>query len=157
MIVKRSLHVDERRKSMALQPVTLKLPPTLYRRLARVAALTNQSIDAVLLQTIRGNLPVALEDTPPDMQAEIAALVKLNDDDLWAVARIPLDMSQWKRHQSLLRRNAAGSLDEKGQRELARLREATDRQVMRRSLALALLKWRGYTITLGDVPAHGAA
>jgi len=142
---------------MALQPVTLKLPPTLYRRLARVAALTNQSIDAVLLQTIRGNLPVALEDTPPDMQAEIAALVKLNDDDLWAVARIPLDMSQWKRHQSLLRRNAAGSLDEKGQRELARLREATDRQVMRRSLALALLKWRGYTITLGDVPAHGAA
>jgi len=142
---------------MALQPVTLKLPPTLYRRLERVAALTNQSFDAVLLQTIRGNLPIALDDVPPDMQAEIAALAKLNDDDLWAVARIPLDMNQWKRHRFLLRRNAAGSLDEKGQRELARLREATDRQVIRRSLALALLKWRGYTISLGDVPAHGAA
>ena len=142
---------------MALQPVTLKLPSTLYRRLERVAALTNQSLDAVLLQTIRGNLPIALEDAPPDMQVEFATLAKLNDDDLWAVARNPLDAKQWKRHQFLLRKHAAGSLDENGQRELARLRDATDRHVTRRSLALALLKWRGYTITLGDVPAHGTA
>jgi hypothetical protein len=142
---------------MALQPVTVKLPPALYRRLERVAALTNQSFDAVLLQTIRGNLPVALEDTPPEMQADLAALIKLSDDDLWAVARSPVEAQQWRQHQTLLRKNASGTLSEKHQHELARLREATDRQVLRRSLALALLKWRGYTLTPGDMPAHGAA
>lgn len=142
---------------MALQPVTIKLPPALYRRLERVAALTNQSLDAVLLQTIRGNLPVTLEGVPPDMQAELVALMKLNDDDLWAVARNPLDATHWRRHQTLLRKNAAGQLDEKGQHELAALRDNADQQVLRRSWALALLKWRGYSITPGDIPAHGVA
>ncbi len=33
------------------------------------------------------------------------------------------------------------------QGELAALREATDRFVTRRSVALALLQWRGHTIT----------
>jgi hypothetical protein len=142
---------------MTLQPITVKLPPRLYRRLAHVAALTNQSLDAVLLQTIRGNLPLALEDVPREMQPELSALLKLSDEDLWAVARTPRDAQQWRRHQTLLRQNAAGRLNEKGQRELAALRDTTDRQVLRRSLALALLKWRGYSITPGDAPAHGDA
>jgi len=142
---------------MALQPVTVKLPPALYRRLERVAALTKQSFDAVLLQTIRGNLPLTLEDTPPEMKHELAALVKLSDDDLWAVARNPLDARQWRRHQTLLRKNTSGTLGEKDQQELATLREAADQQVLRRSLALALLKWRGVTLTPGDFPAHGPA
>lgn len=139
---------------MALQPITVKLPPKLYRRLERVAALTNQSLEAVLLQTIRGNLPLALEDVPPEMQGEFSALVKLSDEDLWAVARTPRDAQQWQRHQTLLRKNATGPLNEKSQRELAALRDTTDRQVLRRSLALAVLKWRGYSITPGDTPAH---
>jgi chorismate-pyruvate lyase len=128
---------------MALQTVKVKFPGVLYRRLERAAAITRQSLDAVLLQTIRGNLPPALEDVPTNERAELRTLLNLSDDDLWAVARSSIDLKRWRRHQSLLRKNAAGALGEREQAELARLRAETDRQVLRKSFALPLLKWRG--------------
>ncbi len=39
-----------------------------------------------------------------------------------------------------------GTLTAAERAELARLREETDRFVLRRSYALALLKWRGHTV-----------
>jgi hypothetical protein len=76
---------------MALQTVKVKLPSVLYRRLERAAAITRQSPDAVLLQTIRGNLPPVLDDVPANESAELRALLNLSDDDLWAVARSSID------------------------------------------------------------------
>ena len=131
---------------MTLQSVTVKLPRTVYQRLERLAATTNQSLDTVLLQTIRGNLPPSLEDVPADFRDEVALLLKLNDDDLWAVARSSLDSKQWRKHRQLLEKNTAGDLKERDQHELDRLRLEADRFVLRKSFALALLKWRGYTL-----------
>ena len=76
---------------MALQTVKVKLPSVLYRRLERAAAITRQSLDAVLLQTIRGNLHPVLDDVPANESAELRALLNLSDDDLWAVARSSID------------------------------------------------------------------
>ncbi len=139
---------------MTLQTVTVKLPRAIYRRLERMAATTHQPLDAVLLQTIRGNIPPALEDIPADLQDELAALLKLNDDDLWAIARSPVDPRQWRRHKQLLQKNATGTLNDREGRELERLRTATDRYVLRQSYALAVLKWRGYTLPSADRPVH---
>ena len=142
---------------MSLQSVTVKLPQTLYHRLERTAAMTHQSFDAVLLQTIRGNIPPSLEDTPPELRDELAALLNLSDDDLWAVARSPIDPKQWRRHQHLLQKGAAGTLSERDRRELERLRAEADRHVLRKSFALALLKWRGYTLPVTDSQADHAS
>jgi hypothetical protein len=131
---------------MTLQTVTVNLPQVLYRRLERAAQATNQPLDAVLLQSIRGNIPPSLDDVPADMRGDLRQLLKLNDDDLWAVASASIDAKQWRRHQRLLRKNTTGVLSEREQRELENLRGATDRQVMRRSFAVALLKWRGHTL-----------
>ena len=141
---------------MTLQRVTVKLPQGLYRRLERAAAITNQALDAVLLQTIRGNLPPSLDDAPTGLRAELSGLPHLSDDDLWAVARSAPDAKQWRRHQRLLQKNATSTLNERERSELERLRADTDRQVIRTSFALALLKWRGYTLSSADVPTdHG--
>ena len=141
---------------MTLQKVTVKLPQGLYRRLERAAAITNQSLDAVLLQTIRGNLPPSLDDAPANLRVELNALLHLNDDDLWAVARSSIDPKQWRRHRRLLQKNAAGALSERERGELDRLRVETDRHVIRTSFTLALLKWRGYTLSPADIQTDHA-
>jgi len=43
-------------------------------------------------------------------------------------------------------KNTASALNEREQAELARLRAETDRQVLRKSFALVLLKWRGFAL-----------
>jgi hypothetical protein len=131
---------------MTLQTVTVKLPQVLYRRLERAAQATNQPLDAVLLQSIRGNIPPSLDDAPAEMRGELSQLLKLNDDDLWAVASSAIDARRWRRHQRLLHKCTSGALTESEQRELERLRVETDRHVIRKSFALALLKWRGHSL-----------
>lgn len=131
---------------MATQAISVELPDEIYRRLRGMAAATHRSLEDVLVQTIRGNLPLALDDLPPEQRDLVATLEPLNDQALWEVAKEPLPAQEWQRHQRLLRKAEAGTLTPNEQRDLAALRAATDRFVTRRSVALALLKWRGYTI-----------
>ena len=131
---------------MATQTVNRELPEEMYQRFKGVAAVTHRSLESVIYQTIRGNLPPALDDLPPGQQDLAADLQLLDDEGLWAVAKERLPASQWQRHQHLLHKAEVDALTSAEQAELAGLREATDRFVIRRSYALALLKWRGYTI-----------
>lgn len=135
---------------MADPTIQLQLPEPIYERLHRMAEATHQPLEAVVLQTIRGNLPPALEDLQPAWQPLVAELQPLGDQALWEVAHASVPPRQWRRHQHLLRKAQAATLTAAEQQELTTLREATDAAVLRRSYALALLKWRGYTL-----PAHG--
>lgn len=130
---------------MATQTINIELPDELYRRLQGMATATRRPLQEILVQTIRGNLPLAPDDLPPAQHDLVAALAPLSDEALWAVAKEPSPATDWRRHQRLLRKAAAGPLTPVEQRDLETLREATDRFVTRRSVALALLKWRGYT------------
>ncbi len=132
---------------MATQTITVELPDEMYRRLQGMAAATQQSLEEILVQTLRGNLPLTRDDLPPAQHELVAVLAPLGDEALWTVAREPQPAKDWRRHRHLLRKAAAGTLTPAEQAELAALREATDRFVTRRSVALALLKWRGHTIT----------
>jgi hypothetical protein len=132
---------------MATQTINVELPEEIYRRLQDMAAATHRSLEEILVQTLRGNLPLTRDDLPPAQHDLVAALAPLNDEALWTVARELLPTRGWRRHRHLLRKAAAGTLTPAEQGELAALREATDRFVTRRSVALALLKWRGHTIT----------
>jgi len=131
---------------MTMQTVTIQIPQTLYQRVARTATLTQQSLPEILLQTIRGNLPPALEDIPVEFQADLLPLLSFSDEDLWALARSPLEAQQWQRHQMLLHNNTEAALTPAEAAELTSLRTAVDRYVFRKSFALALLKWHGHTL-----------
>ena len=132
---------------MATQTINVQLPDEICRPLQDMAAATNRSLEEILVQTLRGNLPLTRDDLPPAQHELVAELAPLADEALWTVARGPPPARDWRRHRHLLRKAAAGTLTPAEQRELAALREATDRFVTRRSVALALLKWRGHTIT----------
>lgn len=131
---------------METQSVRIEWPKKMYRRLEKLANATNQTIDKVLLQTIRGNLPPVLEDLPPAMRGEFGAMLHLKDKELWQVVRTPINPTHWRRHQRLLDKNSEGELTPKERGELDKLRAETDEQVLRKSFALALLKWRGHIL-----------
>ena len=131
---------------MTIQPLHLQLPETIYQRLQRVAEVTNQPLEAVVVQTICGNLPPSFDDLRPEWREVVVDLPSLSDEALWAVAREPLPSSQWRRHQRLLHKGQEDTLTKAEHAELTGLRAVTDRYVTRRSYALALLKWRGYTL-----------
>lgn len=52
-----------------------------------MAEATHQPLEAVVLQTIRGNLPSALEDLRPEWHHLVAELQPLSDPALWEAAQ----------------------------------------------------------------------
>lgn len=143
---------------MTLQTITLRLPEDSYRRLVRMAAVLRRPLEEVASQTIRGNLPPIVDDLPAEMQNELAAWLSLSDEQLWQIASAELPIGQWRRHRRLLRKNEAGALTDAGREELARLRAEADRFVLRRSYALAVLKWRGHILPMPpSVPMYAHA
>lgn len=132
---------------MTVQTVTLDLPQDIYARLQQMARATQQSLEDVVVYTIRGNLPPVMNDLPPELQGELVSLQNQSDRALLTLAQESVPSEQWRRHEYLLSRNQDGSLTAAERAELTRLRTTVDRLVLRRSYALALLKWRGYTIS----------
>jgi hypothetical protein len=128
------------------QTIPIQLPDAIYQRLQQVAQATNHSIEEVVLQTIRGNLPPSLGDLSPELHCVVADLQHMSDDALWAVTKERLPQPQWRRHQRLLRKGQEGTLSMAEHQELSELRAAADRFVTRRSYALALLKWHGHIL-----------
>src|SRR5437763_1353236 len=88
---------------MTTQTVSIELPEEIYQRFKGMAAVTQRSLEEVIFQTIRGNLPPTLDDLPLEQRDVVADLQPLNDEALWAVAREPLPVQRWRRHQRLLR------------------------------------------------------
>ncbi len=131
---------------MAVQTISIQLPDEIYQRLQRVAAAINQPLEEVVFQSIRSNLPPSLDDLTPDLRDLVADLPALDDDALWAIVSEPLPPQPARRHQHLLRKAHDRQLTAAEQAELAALRDMTDRYVLRRSYALALLKWRGHRL-----------
>jgi hypothetical protein len=106
-----------------------------------------------MAQTIR----IPLEDThrarraeqnklPPEVEAELEALERLNDDVLWAVARSRMNAPKQRRWYRLLEKNRQGTLTEEEQAELARLMSDGDRLTLCKAQAYLLLKQRGHRI-----------
>ena len=135
---------------MTTRTINITLPDDVYRRLQQVADATRRPMEAVVIQSIQGNLPPSAEDLSPDLRGELSALQDLSDAELWSLAREPLPAEQWPRHQRLLQKHATGALTAREQQDLDQLHDTTDRFVLRRSYALALLKWRGDTLPALD-------
>lgn len=133
---------------MPTQTVQIDLPEEVFRRLEGMAALTRRPLADVISQTIQGNLPPMFDDVPAEQRDLVAELQGLSDEALRAIARESLPVTHRRRQQRLLRQGEMRTLDSAEQTALADLREGTDRLVLRRSYALALLKWRGSLVSI---------
>lgn len=123
--------------------ITLDLPELLYARLATAAKAMQRPLEEVLLRALRAGSPPGWDDAPEEMQAELAALDRLDDDSLYHLARGRRSGADMSRHDELLKRQQEGSLTVEERAELGQLREQHDRFLLRKAHAAALLRWRG--------------
>lgn len=131
---------------MTVQAVTVNLPKAIYERLQHVATAVNRPLEEIIFQSIQGNLPPALDDLPHELRQPLMSLQTMSDQELWSVAKSVVNPRQWSRHEALLQKKQNASLSTEEELELSSLRTTVDQLVLRRSYAMALLKWRGYSL-----------
>ncbi len=130
------------------ETVTLQIPELLYQRLVNTASATQLPLEEVILHALRVGSPPTWDNVPDEFQVDLAALDRLEDEALWRIARSRKSPAELERYDALLERNREGILTDAERAELAALRTQTDRFVLRKAQAAALLQWRGHSVTL---------
>ena len=93
------------------------------------------------------------ENLPPDIHMEIDALAELDDGALWKIARSIFPATRRRRYDELLEKNGAGRITPDEREELKNLRLESERLMLRKAHAYALLRWRGHVLPrLADLP-----
>jgi hypothetical protein len=131
---------------MASRTITLELPEPLYLRLEQAAQATRQSLDEIVLRVMQVGSPPSWDDAPAEFQADLAALDRLDSEALWRIARSHATEADMAHYQTLLDKNANGTIKANERAELTQLRMEFDRQMLRKAHAAALLRWRGHQI-----------
>lgn len=126
--------------------VTLDLPEALYHRLVSAAQATRRPLSEVLLRALRAGSPPDWEDAPAEMQVELSALDRLDDEALCRVVRERWPQADLDRYDELLGKQQGGGLSDGERAELSRMRDAHDLRTLRKAHAAALLKWRGRSV-----------
>ena len=135
---------------MAVKDIVIPLPEDLYVRLEQTARATKQSFTDVLVHAVRVGSPPNWDDAPAAFQADLAALDRLDDDELWRMARSQRSEVDSRRLQDLLEKNSEGTLSPNEQIELTEEISEADRFMLRKAHAAALLQWRGHVIPLSN-------
>jgi len=131
---------------MTTRTIMLRLPESLYTRLQQAARATHRSLDDVLLHAVEVGSPPRWDDVPAEFQADLAALDRLDDETLWHIARGRQTEVGMDRYQELLDKKANGILSSEERDELVRLRVESDRFMLCKAHAAALLRWRGHHV-----------
>jgi len=131
---------------MTVRQITLNLPDNIYKRIQHTAQTLQRPIETVMLEAVTTALPL-LDDLPPELVDDVAALALLNDKALWEKGRTILPQSSQERLDLLLYRKRENSLSSKGKQELEQLLKEYERVMLIRAQAAVLLKQRGYDVS----------
>jgi hypothetical protein len=126
--------------------LTINLPEPAFQRLSRLAELTHQPLSDLVLQSIAGNLPPAIETAPVEIQSELLILQTMSVDALRQIAQSQISPEQQERHFALLEQNQQSLLTAEEQGELQALSLAADQLMLKKAHACAILRWRGQPI-----------
>ncbi|MGA7952941.1 MAG: hypothetical protein WCA07_05400 [Gloeobacterales cyanobacterium] len=128
------------------ETITLQIPEPLYQRLVDTARATNRPLEEVTLHALKVGSPPDWTNVPDEFQVALAALDRLEDEALWKIARSHKSATEMERYSLLLERNQEGRLTDAERAELTALRAESDRFMLLKAQAAALLHWRGYQI-----------
>lgn len=131
---------------MPVETVNLQIPELIYRRLVNTARATNRSLEEVMIHALKVGSPPNWDDIPDEFKGDLAALDKLDDETLWKVAKSRKTAEEMERYNYLLEQNQNHTMTESEQIELGHLRTETERFMLLKSQAAALLRWRGHSI-----------
>lgn len=128
---------------MAVDAITIHLPDGLYRRLERLASLTQQPLEGLIVKTLTTSLPPLPDDLSPAFRDALLALETLPGDELQQVADATIPQTAYERLTALRDERRERHLTSDEQAELDRLTQDADTLVLKKAYAAVLLKWRG--------------
>jgi hypothetical protein len=140
-----------------MQAVTLEVPEPIYLRAKRAADFLAKPVEEMIVNTLdtvlpRVTPPVELDDIPPAIRSEFAAMGWLSNEALQGVANCVMSDASQERLNDLLDEQNRGLLTTEAKSELTGLVNEYLRNVLRRSHAAALLVQRGQTPILNPLP-----
>ena len=139
---------------MSDSTVAVQVPAALYRRLERLALLTNRPLESLVAQALSSGLPPLPDDLSPVMHQALLALEQLSDAELEVVVRERMAEAQVEQYNELRERQRANLLAETEQQTLAEMLHQADLLMLRKAYAAVLLKWRGGRVpTLAELEA----
>lgn len=127
---------------MTAHYVVLELTEILFRKIERAAQGLNEPMPQALVKIVENSLP-SLDKAPQQYRADLEALEALTNQELWRVSQEVLPPSLQHELSDLLRENERETLNSVGEARLDTLLQESNRLMLRKSYALALLKWRG--------------
>lgn len=131
---------------MIVKEIVLPLPEDLYLRMEQTARATKQSLTDVLVRAVRTGSPPDWTNAPAAFQVDLAILDRLDDDELWRIARSQRSDADGARLQDLLEKHADNTLTAAEQLELEAQVVEADRFMLCKAHAAALLQWRGHAV-----------
>jgi len=108
---------------MGATEVKLRLPRRLYQRLEQTARSANCDVKEVIVSALETAVPPLPDDLPPEVAAELAPWVLLDDEALRAIADALLPPKQQQRFTTLLRKEAEGRLSARERQEWETLQQ----------------------------------
>lgn len=126
--------------------VTLQISDLIYQRLVNTANATGRSLEEVMLHALKVGSPLDWNNVPDEFKTDLATLDRLEDEALWKIATARKTSEEMARYDELLDRNQNGNLTQSEQLELIELRSQSDRFMLRKAPASALLHWRGHYV-----------
>ncbi|MEP0924348.1 HNH endonuclease [Leptolyngbya sp. ST-U4] len=110
---------------MTPQRVTIELPEPIFRQLLRIAEATQQSIEAIVAQSVMSNLLPSTDTALSELRLELLRMQNLSNEELLQIAQAEAEVSQYNWHTDLLAKSEERLLTLEEQ-ELAALRQAAD-------------------------------
>lgn len=137
---------------MSERMVAVQVPEAIYRRLERLAALTNRPLENLVAQTLSSGLPPLPDDLPVTMREALLALEHLRDVELEQVVRGGMSEAPIEQYEELRERRRTGVITEPEQQALTVMTQEADLLMLRKAYAAVLLKWRGQPLpTLAEL------
>jgi len=128
------------------QAITINLPDHLYRQVAQRAQSMHSSLEEELVAVLAAALSTT-EDLPPASLDAMAQLAYLNDEELWQTAQMTLVSEENTRMQELMLKRQSEGLSANEQDEAEKLLQRSEKVMLLRAQALALLHERGHDVS----------
>lgn len=127
------------------QTVTIEIPGDLFENLKLKAEVLHRPVDEFVAQTLAvATLPAA--DLPPELAAELEAMLNFSDDALWAATKPSVSSTERARLEQLNSLAGERPLSETEKQEQSHLLRTWQRSIARRARAFAILRLRGHSL-----------
>lgn len=131
---------------MNAHTITLRLPQGLYEHFWRRAQVTHRSLETELLDVVASAATVE-DEVSPELLATIAAFEKLDDEELWRIARQTMSREAGQELEELHSKQRDEGLSAEEDARRTELIHEYERTMLSRAQAASLLKDRGHDVS----------